>query len=297
MKTKITFSILFFLSICTLAQEVEIYETFDAFEQSIMDNCATTDLTYEDFSGILETGCGVFVIPDPDQTCFGQDELQDGFTFQGRNPAGENIGIIAGQQGEFGNSPINFVTPNNIFGTAIIDFDPPVEAVSFSLWGFLNNTGSTEVTLFNDNQEIIEVFDLDTPNSELYFFSTISTTPIARVITTNPDEGQNEGETGGGGSLIGELYFGAMGCTNLNTESFVFDEVTLYPNPVENLITVTNPDNIKFSEAIIFDDLGRVIKTYTITNNTIDVSNLESGLYLLELSNDQGKTTKKIVKK
>jgi len=295
MTTKVTFSILFFLSICSFAQETEIYETFEDFETSITENCTDTNLTFEDFDGILGANCNVLIIPDPDQECFGPNELEEGFTVQGTTGAV----MVALEEGSLGGSPYNIVTENSILGKSIINFDPPVNAVAFSLWGAVNDTEMTEVTLFDTNNDIIESFDLTTPDGESYFFSAISNMLISRAETFNPleDDPDTDGFEGTGGNIFGQLYFGAMGCTNLSSESFAFDEVSLYPNPAENLITINNPNNIKFSEIMMYDELGRVIKTIELTNNTIDLFNLGSGVYFLELSNDQGKTTKKIVKK
>ncbi|UGS22667.1 T9SS type A sorting domain-containing protein [Flavobacterium channae] len=74
-------------------------------------------------------------------------------------------------------------------------------------------------------------------------------------------------------------------------ESFVF-----YPNPVKDILHL---DNLSITKASIYSILGQLIETKTFentTSNILDVSNLESGIYLIELENDSQQKTIKIIK-
>ena len=63
--------------------------------------------------------------------------------------------------------------------------------------------------------------------------------------------------------------------------SEVNNELLIYPNPVSNILNIESPDSK--SEVRIIDILGHVIDNYTISNsNSIDVSNLKNGIYILE---------------
>ena len=71
---------------------------------------------------------------------------------------------------------------------------------------------------------------------------------------------------------------------NLASNTFNEKLTTFYPNPVKDVLHFQ--DNIK--SAKIFSLLGKQIEATTIENNSINVSNLEKGIYLIQviLSND-----------
>jgi hypothetical protein len=76
--------------------------------------------------------------------------------------------------------------------------------------------------------------------------------------------------------------------------------VELYPNPTSTFVTLRiKSDNIQMVEGQIYDMYGKLLKTVPMdnTNNTIDVSDLSSGVYFLKISTNQGTVNKKFVKK
>ena len=71
---------------------------------------------------------------------------------------------------------------------------------------------------------------------------------------------------------------------------------TYYPNPVKDLLHL---DNISLTKVSLYSILGQLIEVRSLENansNTLDLSNLESGLYLVVLENDSQQKTIKIVK-
>src|SRR5690606_28779221 len=56
--------------------------------------------------------------------------------------------------------------------------------------------------------------------------------------------------------------------------------VSLYPNPVNDVLHLTN--TIKVEKVVLFNVLGKRIDTIKMENNAINVSNLETGIYLLK---------------
>ncbi len=83
----------------------------------------------------------------------------------------------------------------------------------------------------------------------------------------------------------------------------VYQNLSIYPNPCNDYcnIYLTTSENIDNSELRIMDITGRVVYTENIDiqNNqlkkNIDISNLNAGVYLLEISKDTGKITKKLI--
>lgn len=75
-------------------------------------------------------------------------------------------------------------------------------------------------------------------------------------------------------------------------------DLVIYPNPANNEIRITNSNNYKEKFVInIIDLLGRNIISTTLNNNeTIDISTLNNGVYLMEIIANGNKTTKKFVK-
>jgi Zn-dependent metalloprotease len=70
----------------------------------------------------------------------------------------------------------------------------------------------------------------------------------------------------------------------------------LYPNPVENMLNVSVIDNRKTTYRI-YNMIGQDVKSGNLNQGEINISNLESGLYIFELNDGEKTLTKKFVKK
>ncbi|MDX1278745.1 T9SS type A sorting domain-containing protein, partial [Oceanihabitans sediminis] len=57
-------------------------------------------------------------------------------------------------------------------------------------------------------------------------------------------------------------------------------------------ITSTSQDAMNVQ---VFDILGKQVKNETLTNNTLNVSNLKSGVYIVKITQNNASTTKKLV--
>lgn len=69
---------------------------------------------------------------------------------------------------------------------------------------------------------------------------------------------------------------------------------SVYPNPVKDILNVSLKNNANLSKLELFSMTGRLVK-YTNTN-TLNMNDLSSGLYLLNIVSDAGTITKKITK-
>ena len=84
--------------------------------------------------------------------------------------------------------------------------------------------------------------------------------------------------------------------TTLSTGDNSFASFTYYPNPVKDILHL---DNITLTKASIYSLLGQLIETKSFensTSNTLDLTNLESGIYLIVLENDLEQKTIKVIK-
>ena len=84
--------------------------------------------------------------------------------------------------------------------------------------------------------------------------------------------------------------------TTLSADDNSFASFTYYPNPVKDILHL---DNISLTKASIYSLLGQLIETKSFensTSNTLDLTNLESGIYLIVLENDLEQKTIKVIK-
>ncbi|MGJ8548943.1 T9SS type A sorting domain-containing protein [Winogradskyella wichelsiae] len=99
-----------------------------------------------------------------------------------------------------------------------------------------------------------------------------------------------------GWASINTVY-GALNPTSvtLSTESFELKGFSIYPNPADTSITITSLDQT-IDSVELFNVLGRsVLRTSGLTNDTVDVSQLASGIYLLKIKSGINSVTKRII--
>ncbi len=84
----------------------------------------------------------------------------------------------------------------------------------------------------------------------------------------------------------------------LANNQFLASSFSVYPNPANNYVTVSNTTDALLNAAEIVDMNGRVVKTQKIANVSeaeINVSDLAKGVYMMNISTDRGSLTKKLV--
>lgn len=84
--------------------------------------------------------------------------------------------------------------------------------------------------------------------------------------------------------------------TTLSTDDTSFESFVFYPNPVKDILHL---DNISLSKASVYSILGQLIEAKSFentTSNALDLSSLESGIYLIVLENDSQQKTIKVIK-
>jgi len=96
------------------------------------------------------------------------------------------------------------------------------------------------------------------------------------------------------------LIISAVDTVPLSTQDFISSKFNVFPNPINDVVTITNNENINIEQIQIFDVAGKSVKTHSFTNVNevqLNVENLASGSYLLQIKTDKGMAVKKIVKK
>lgn len=85
----------------------------------------------------------------------------------------------------------------------------------------------------------------------------------------------------------------------LSTNEFISAKFSTYPNPATNTVTISNKENIMVSEIAITDINGRVVKNLKVNNLSevqMNVSELNSGVYFMNITTENGKAVKKFIK-
>lgn len=85
----------------------------------------------------------------------------------------------------------------------------------------------------------------------------------------------------------------------LDNKDFTATEFRVYPNPVENQITImTNSSLSSHAKVEIYNALGQMIHTSDIgNNNVVDLSNFSSGFYFVKVTDRGNSSIQKIIKK
>lgn len=86
--------------------------------------------------------------------------------------------------------------------------------------------------------------------------------------------------------------------TPLGVNSFSANDVLIYPNPANNIISISNSLNTVFESIEMTDLNGRVVKSEKINapEAQISISDLSVGVYLMKIKTGQGIATKKVIK-
>jgi len=82
----------------------------------------------------------------------------------------------------------------------------------------------------------------------------------------------------------------------LSTTGFLVDPIKLYPNPVQDKLHIDLPPGLQLNSIELFDIQGKRIKAFS-TQNELDFSQIQKGIYLLKIETDNGSYNQKIIKK
>ncbi len=106
--------------------------------------------------------------------------------------------------------------------------------------------------------------------------------------------GQSRGLIQGGSKGV---WIGTGQRVLTSTKTTDVNEINIYPTLAKDELTINLPDNVHQSTLRIFDLLGRMVQSQSLTGTTsVAITNLSNGTYFLQLEINGEITTKKIVK-
>ncbi|WP_430612595.1 T9SS type A sorting domain-containing protein [Flavobacterium sp. JP2137] len=86
----------------------------------------------------------------------------------------------------------------------------------------------------------------------------------------------------------------------VSVDSPVSNKFNLFPNPVGDVLTISNNDGIEVTQISVFDINGRKVFTQNFNRESeiqVNLTDLASGVYVLNMNTNQGTAVKKLIKK
>jgi hypothetical protein len=78
------------------------------------------------------------------------------------------------------------------------------------------------------------------------------------------------------------------------SDEFLSDAISIYPNPVSDVILISISEGITFEKAVLFSVLGQPLTESKSTS--LDITNYTSGIYFVTILTNEGRITKRILK-
>ena len=175
---------------------------------------------------------------------------------------------------------------------AVADLKKPSTATVISTstqYDYAARIGNSTGSVINDDAsvEAVDWVGGDVPSD--------SSSPRVWTMGSNSTSVRTHPESWEGSELN---HIGGPNPTQSTLSSDVFSRanVGIYPNPVDNIITISTQESITSVE--IFNMIGKqVFSTTNFQDNSIDVTNLSEGIYILRISNGDLSVSKKFIKK
>lgn len=92
------------------------------------------------------------------------------------------------------------------------------------------------------------------------------------------------------------LAFTLEGEFGLSTSSQSLAQIALFPNPTTDIVYVKLPSSVEVINSYVRNVLGSDTGI-KLNNNSVDLSNLSQGIYLITIETNKGNLTQKVVKK
>jgi len=104
-------------------------------------------------------------------------------------------------------------------------------------------------------------------------------------------------EYGNVGTCTFELTVESVLGTNDNVFS---NAIVMYPNPANEQVIISNSSNIALERVMMFDVVGKLVSNIdmrgTQGEKVIDISNLQSGVYMVQIQGENASVTKRLIK-
>jgi hypothetical protein len=219
---------------------------------------------------------------------------------------GDGITGIVGELNEFGgmmqftpsqdpgapSTPGGSVTPQSV---SLLDLATNPENYESELVTVTNVTMDNSTPNFAGGSEHAMNQSGDMFNFRSTFFSADYADQNAAVPTVATDITGIVNERSGGLYFLTARDAADFSVPILSTDSFETSKFSLYPNPTNTGFVTITSTNSEVMNVKVFDILGKQVKNEILSNNTLNVSNLNTGVYIVKITQNNASITKKLV--
>lgn len=167
-----------------------------------------------------------------------------------------------------------------------------------TLWAIgTNNYGQFGLATPASSTSFVQVASsVDQNNIDTNLFSSLYLSTSKQFNGT----GQNHVGQLGNGTTNNSSIFGQIACpSEIVLSESQFDSpkaLSIYPNPVKNTLNISLQENLEIQKVVIYDVTGKQVKYQEGNTDSINVEDLKSGFYLLEVTINDKSEVKKFIK-
>ena len=160
---------------------------------------------------------------------------------------------------------------------------------------FTPTDGSTQNPTVGSNKTNFITHNLSSSTQKIWNFTWTAPSSDVGAITfyTASTAANGNGSEFGDQVVFDNLVIGSV--LGINDARLL--QFSMFPNPSNGRITLQLPTGVNQAEVSVFDYLGKSLlqKNISVSNNTIDISSLRSGLYFVRIQTDSKVGTKKLI--
>ncbi|WP_299258733.1 T9SS type A sorting domain-containing protein [uncultured Aquimarina sp.] len=191
-------------------------------------------------------------------------------------------------------------------GVTIADITPPTVSITSTESNPTSNTSfeitisfSEDVTAFDLNDIIVENGVATNLSGGGLSYNATITAITSATITININADSLRDLYGNGNTAAAQFSIDFDNTLGIDDENLT-NGISIYPIPSNNIINISGEINLSLKRVEFFDIQGKLILSKKLNRgsitNSIDISSIRSGLYLMMIYSERGSTTKKILK-
>lgn len=164
-----------------------------------------------------------------------------------------------------------------------------------TLWGFGDNAsgqiGNGTTIEYNDFVKVNNDTDWKLPITGGYSSGALKTDGALYTW------GYNGKGQGGNGNTTTSYIPVVVECPTASLNENTLSNISIYPNPTDNTLNISNTGNINIETLKVIDVTGKILLEQQSNTSQIDVQKLPAGMYFLEITANGAKQYTKFIKK
>ncbi|MFT5862983.1 MAG: Leucine-rich repeat (LRR) protein, partial [Flavobacteriales bacterium] len=176
--------------------------------------------------------------------------------------------------------------------------------IDMNFTGVSNDLTSVDVSnnpnLISLGVENTDISSLDLRNGAndiLIGMNALQTPNLSCILVDDETAATNGDVPYGSWPLDAGTQFSETECT-IGVEDYLLDTVNVFPNPVVDVLTIQNSEQLVLDTITVYDILGKKMMTLTDTlSGSLDMTLLPSGVYFVRMELGDAVLTKKVLKK